>query len=125
VRKSNKVTKEVGVELSRAKEDIIAERKNKALVETKEDMRVASNREDMAVDKTIMADNRGSPVEETFPRVAGELPSLPWHIFKSLWQSEVMVVEEGTGEMMTWAEPHSMLSNMQEAPAIQDCFRMP
>lgn len=77
MRKSNKVTKEVGVELSRAKEDIIAERKNKALVETKEDMRVASNREDMAVDKTIMADNRGSPVEETFPRVAGELPSLP------------------------------------------------
>jgi hypothetical protein len=104
VRKSNKVTKEVGVELSRAKEDIIAERKNKALAETKEDMRVASNREDMAVDKTIMADNRQAPkeatgvannragtaedkmitadhkessVEETFPRVAGELPSLP------------------------------------------------
>ena len=77
MRKSNKVTEEVGVELSRAKEDIIAERKNKALVETKEATGVANNRAGTAEDKMITADHKESPVEETFPRVAGELPSLP------------------------------------------------
>ena len=77
MRKSNKVTEEVGVELSKAKEDIIAERENKALAETKEATGVANNRAGTAADKMITADHKESSVEETFPRVAGELPSLP------------------------------------------------